>query len=146
MHNMKINENTKWGEVDKDLEFLDHPAFPKPDVYKTRQKPRVAVMGYNKDDIPGGDIGGDSEPEYTANGEINPFHGIDSTLSYNVKKDKWEPEGMVEYVSEEPSYTDVIYEGLEKAQRQIVRLESKLLYKDQQIKDLQEQLKEFYNE
>jgi len=66
---MKINENTKWGEVDKDLEFLDHPAFPKPDQYKTRQKPRVAVMGYNKDDI---------EP------------------SFNKDSGKWEPEGVVE--------------------------------------------------
>ena len=60
---MKINENTKWGEVDKDLEFLDKP------------KPKLSVMGYNKDDIPGGDI----EREYTANGEINPFHGTDDT-------------------------------------------------------------------
>ncbi len=66
---MKINENTKWGEVDKDLEFLDHPAFPKPGRYKTRQKPRVAVMGYNKDDI---------EP------------------SFNKESGKWEPEGSVE--------------------------------------------------
>lgn len=45
---MKINQDTKWGDIDKSMEFLDHPAFPK--------KPKLSVMGYNSDDIPGGDI------------------------------------------------------------------------------------------
>jgi hypothetical protein len=126
MHNMKINQKTKWGEVDKDLEFLDHPAFPKPDVYKTRQKPRVAVMGYRKDDIPGGDI----QP------------------SYNVKKDKWEPKGAVQEDHIGSSNRTLVYwkDAFENKVREIVRLESKLAYKDQQIEDLREQLKEFYNE
>ena len=75
---MKINENTKWGELDKDLEMLDNLTvrFNKDG---SPVKPKPAVMGYRKDDIPGGDIGGDIEPEYTANGEINPFHGTDDT-------------------------------------------------------------------
>ena len=45
---MKIDENTVWGDIDPSMKFLDHPAFPK--------KPKLSVMGYNKDDIPGGDI------------------------------------------------------------------------------------------
>ena len=127
---MKINENTKWGEVDKDLEFLDHPAFPKPDVYKTRQKPKPAVMGYRKDDIPGGDIGGDIEPEYTANGEINPFHGTDDTAHISS------------------SNKTLVYwkDAFEEKVREIVRLESKLAYANATIEDLKEELKEFYNE
>lgn len=43
-------------------------------------------------------------------------------------------------------YTDRIYGGLEEKVRQIVRLESKLAYANQRIEDLEEQLKEFYNE
>jgi len=53
-------------------------------------------------------------------------------------------------IKEEPKndlgYTDRIYGGLEEKVRQIVRLESKLAYANQRIEDLEEQLKEFYNE
>ena len=111
---MKINENTKWGEVDKDLEFLDKP------------KPKLSVMGYNKDDIPGGDI----EREYTANGEINPFHGTDDTAHISS------------------SNRTLVYwkDAFEEKVREIVRLESKLAYANATIEDLKEELKEFYNE
>jgi len=44
-------------------------------------------------------------------------------------------------------YTDRVYDSrLEDKAREIVRLESKLAYANQRIEDLQEQLKEFYNE
>jgi len=137
---MKINENTKWGEVDKDLEFLDHPAFPKPDVYKTRQKPRVAVMGYNKDDIPGGDI----EPKYTAAGEINPFHMVSHDIqpSYNEKKDKWEPEGVVE----EPSYTDVIYQKYTKADADLKQARLKIEALTKELEETKKNLARLWGE
>ena len=126
---MKINENTKWGELDKDLEMLDNLTvrFNKDG---SPVKPKPAVMGYRKDDIPGGDIGGDIEPEYTANGEINPFHGTDDTAHISS------------------SNRTLVYwkDAFEEKVREIVRLESKLAYANATIEDLKEELKEFYNE
>ena len=126
---MKINENTKWGELDKDLEMLDNLTvrFNKDG---SPVKPKPAVMGYRKDDIPGGDIGGDIEPEYTANGEINPFHGTDDTAHISS------------------SNRTLVYwkDAFETKVREIVRLESKLAYANATIEDLKEELKEFYNE
>ena len=126
---MKINENTKWGELDKDLEMLDNLTvrFNKDG---SPVKPKPAVMWYRKDDIPGGDIGGDIEPEYTANGEINPFHGTDDTAHISS------------------SNRTLVYwkDAFEEKVREIVRLESKLAYANATIEDLKEELKEFYNE
>ena len=126
---MKIYENTKWGELDKDLEMLDNLTvrFNKDG---SPVKPKPAVMGYRKDDIPGGDIGGDIEPEYTANGEITPFHGTDDTAHISS------------------SNRTLVYwkDAFEEKVREIVRLESKLAYANSTIEDLKEELKVFYNE
>ena len=126
---MKINENTKGGELDKDLEMLDNLTvrFNKDG---SPVKPKPAVMGYRKDDIPGGDIGGDIEPEYTANGEINPFYNLDDTAHISS------------------SNKTLVYwkDAFEEKVREIVRLESKLAYANATIEDLKEELKEFYNE
>ena len=122
---MKINQDTVWGDLDKNLEMLDNLAvrFNKDG---SPVKPKPAVMGYRKDDIPGCDI----EPEYTANGEINPFHGTDDTAHISS------------------SNRTLVYwkDAFEEKVREIVRLESKLAYANATIEDLKEELKEFYNE
>ena len=119
---MKIDENTVWGDIDPSMKFLDHPAFP-------NNKPKLSVMGYNKDDIPGGDIPvskklnpddegyitpEDKEPKYTSNGEINPFHDIEEPI-------------------EDPSYTDVIYGKLEDKIKVVEKLENTIAHKDRML-------------
>jgi hypothetical protein len=71
---LKINEKTKWGDICPSMSFLDHPVFnpnskandipgaievlnKKASVRMDKiVKPKLSVMGYNKDD---------SEPSYT---------------------------------------------------------------------------------
>ena len=143
----KITEDTVWGDLDKSLEFLDHPAFPK--------KPKRSVMGYNKDDMncparpmvsdkvsidfndpifAGGDIpGGDIEPSYKDpfGRKIEPISEAGGDIGGASKKLTPKDEG---YISKEeqkilneggdidPSYTDVIYEKLQDSNRQIANL------------------------
>jgi hypothetical protein len=143
----KITEDTVWGDLDKSLEFLDHPAFPK--------KPKLSVMGYNKDDLncparpmvsdkvsidfndpifAGGDIpGGDIEPSYKDpfGRKIEPISEAGGDIGGASKKLTPKDEG---YISKEeqkilneggdidPSYTDVIYEKLQDSNRQIANL------------------------
>ena len=44
------------------------------------------------------------------------------------------------YETEEPSYTDVIYERLEKKARQVVRLEKEIKDKEDEIKMMQHKI------
>ena len=44
------------------------------------------------------------------------------------------------YKTEEPSYTDVIYERLEKKARQVVRLEKEIKDKEDEIKMMQHKI------
>tara|TARA_R100001369_G_scaffold87926_1_gene123830 strand:- start:767 stop:946 length:180 start_codon:yes stop_codon:yes gene_type:complete len=44
------------------------------------------------------------------------------------------------YKTEEPSYTDVIYERLEKKARQVVRLEKEIKDKEDEIKMMQHRI------
>ena len=138
----KITEDTVWGDLDKSLEFLDHPAFPK--------KPKLSVMGYNKDDLncPARPMvsdkvsidfndpifaGGDIEPSYKDpfGRKIEPISEAGGDIGGASKKLTPKDEG---YISKEeqkildeggdidPSYTDVIYEKLQDSNRQIANL------------------------